>query len=272
MARPDRRSTLPKWSLAIAALALAGCERTPPPANEQASTGNNVAAPARPLALPAPQPPLDRERLLLAVAQARSAFAAGEDDRQAQADLDGARFELRIRFGCGAPPMEAAGNPSVRHDPERRTVELNAAADLSLDDPVVAALAGETIEAVEGLWVPAPWLLRPACLSGGAALAGPAAHEVGIVQYFTPQDSRVGRRDERAYRHVIRLEEGQDPARPQGYELVLAGRLRAGPGGRVIGCTAVAPGRPQCLIGAEFETARIEDAESRAEIARWGRG
>ena len=269
MARQHRRSTPANWSLIAAAVALAGCEAEP---EDHAAAANNVAAPAPALPLPAPEPPLDRERLLLAVAQARSAYAAGEDDRAAQERLDGARFELRIRFGCGAPSGEAAGNPSVRHDPDRRTVEVSAEADISLEQPAVAALAGETVEAAEGLWIPNPWLLRPACLQGPGG-AETAAPEVGIVQYFTPDDSRVGRRGERSYRHVIRLGEDQEPARPQGFEMVLTGRLRTGPGERVIGCTASPGARmPVCLIAAEFETVRIEDGASGAEIARWGRG
>ena len=280
MARLNRRSTTAKWSLAAAALLVAGCEARRPPADNNAEAGNNVAAPA-PLPLPAPEQPLDRERLLLAVAQARSAFAAGADDSTAQAELDGDRFELRIRFGCGTPPAEAAGNPSVRHDAEARTVELSASPNLDLADPVVAALAGEGIEAVEGIWLSRPWLLRPACPTAAVvpreAREGEtlpqALRQIGIAQFFTPTDSRIGRRGDRSYRHVIRLAEGQDPARPQGYDLILTGRLRAGPAGRVIRCTASNPdAMPACLVGAELEEVRIEDVERRAVIARWGRG
>lgn len=280
MARLNRRSTLAKCSLAAAALALAGCEASRPSGENEAAAANNVATPT-PLPLPAPEPPLDRERLLLAVAQARSAYAAGADDRTAQAELDGDRFELRIRFGCGAPPAEAAGNPSVRHDPEARTVELSASPDLDLADPAVAAMAGEEVEAVEGIWLSRPWVLQPACPPAAAAPAQAAEGEpprqlprqIGIAQFFTPDDSRVGRRGNRSYRHVIRLDEGQDPARAQGYDLVLSGRLRAGPAGRVIRCTGSNPdSMPSCLIGAEFEEVRFEDAERRAVIARWGRG
>ena len=262
-------------------MAIAGCEASRPPDENQAIPGNNVASPAPPLPLPAPELPVDRERLLLAVAQARSAYAAGADDRAAQAELDGDRFELRIRFGCGAPSAEAAGNPSVRHDSAARTVELSASPDVDLEDPMVAATAGEGIEAVEGIWIPRPWLLQPACPQGAAVqlsasgeqAARQTPRQVAIAQFFTPDDSRIGRRDNRSYRHVIRLDEGQDPTRPQGYDLILSGRLRTGPAGRVIRCTA--PDRatmPTCLIGAEFEEVRIEDVERREVIARWGRG
>ncbi len=268
MTRPNRRSTLAKWSLAAAVFVTAGCEASRPPADNQAAPGNAVAAPT-PAPIPAPEPPLDRERLLLAVAQARSAYAAGVDDRPAQAELEGDRFELRIRFGCGAPPAEAAGNPSVRHDTGARTIELNAAADVDLADPPVAAVAGEGVEAVEGIWIPLPWLLRPACVPGTTM----ATHQVGIAQYFTPTDSRVGRRGDRSYRHVIRLADGQDPARPQGYDLIVTGRLRAGPAGRVIRCTSTDPNAiPVCLVGAEFERVRIEDVERAATLADWSRG
>ena len=280
MTRLNRRATLAKWSLAAAALALAGCEASRPQEENHAAPGNNVAESAA-APIPAPEPPLDRERLLLAVAQARSAYAAGADDRTSQAEFDGDRFELRIRFGCGAPPAEAAGNPSVRHDPEARTVELSASPNLGLADPVVSAMAGEGIEAVEGIWLARPWLLQPACTPAAATTpqvpggdAPPQApREIGIAQFFTPDDSRIGRRGNRSYRHVIRLEQGQDPARPQGYDLVLSGRLRAGPAGRVIRCTAPDPAAmPACLIAAEFEEVRMEDAERRQVLARWRRG
>jgi hypothetical protein len=261
-------------------MALAGCEASHPPEENQAEPGNNVAAPS-PVTVPSPEQPLDRERLLLAVAQARSAHAAGADDRAAQAELDGGRFELRLRFGCGAPAGAAAGNPSVRHDAAARTVELSASANLDLSDPLVAAAAGQGIEAVDGIWLARPWLLQAACPP--AALLSPETpaaeapaqppREIGIAQFFTPDDSRVGRRGDRSYRHVVRFEEGQDPARPQGYDLVLSGRLRAGPAGRVIRCAAPDPStRPACLISAEFEEVRMEDAERREVLARWRRG
>jgi len=269
MTRPNRRSTLAKWSLATATLVLAACEASHPPEDTNTAVDNTIAAPAPTLPLPATEQPLDRERLLLAVAQARSAHAAGADDRAAQAELDGDRFELRIRFGCGAPATDVAGNPAVRHDPEARTVELSASPDVDLSDPPVAAVAGENVEAVEGIWIPRPWLLRPACTPGASA----AAHEVGIAQYFAPTDSRVGRRSERSYRHVIRLSEGQDPARPQGYDLVLTGRLRAGPAGRVIRCASgETHTMPVCLIGAQFVRVRIEDVERATTLADWSRG
>lgn len=269
MTRPNRRSTLAKWSLAAAALMLAGCEASRPPEAANAAA-NTAAAPVTPPPLPAPEAPLDRERLLLAVAQARSAYAAGADDRAEQAELDGNRFELRIRFGCGTPAAEAAGNPSVSHDADAARVELNAEADVTLADPPVAAVAGEGVEAVEGIWISRPWLLRPVCSSGTAVAT---AHLVGIAQYFTPDDSRVARRGDRSYRHVVRLGEDQDPARPQGYDLVLTGRLRAGPAGRVIRCTASdSNAMPACLIGAEFERVRIEDVERAATLADWSRG
>ncbi len=241
---------------------------------------NNVVETA-PAPVPAPDPTLDRERLLLALAQARSAYASGVDDRAAQAELDGARFELRIRFGCGAPPAEATGDPSIRLDTQARSVELSASPNVDLGDPRVAAMAGEGIEAAEGIWLSRPWLLHPACTQAAEApaespdgeTAQQAPRDVGIAQFFSPTDSRIGRRGERSYRHVIRLEEGQDPARAQGYDLVLTGRLRAGPAGRVIRCTVPGPtAMPACLIGAEFEEVRFEDVERRAVIARWSRG
>lgn len=230
--------------------------------------------PAKQAVLPQPDPPLDRERLLLALVRARSAHAVGADDREDQAELDGARFELRVRFGCGAPPAQALlTNPTVRHDAESRTIELRAVPDVDLADPIVSALSREGVEAAEGFWIPRPWILQPSCPPGQAAAAVLGPERVGIAQFFTSEDSRVGRRDERAYSTTVRLENEQDPARPQGFDLVLSGRLRAGPEGRVIRCLSSDPSAiPACLISVEFDRVRVDDVATASTLAEWRRG
>src|SRR5688572_25835410 len=62
--------------------------------------------------LPVPDPSLDREFLLLALHRTASATAIGEDDGRIQHELDGKRFQLRLRFGC---PGEVAGARSTRN-------------------------------------------------------------------------------------------------------------------------------------------------------------
>lgn len=259
------------WCAATAAMMLGACEvRQQPYGN---AVNLSEPGPARQITLPQPRHVFDRERLLLAVAHARSLIAAGEDDRAAQQELDGQRFELRIRFGCGAPPTEErASNPSVRFNPEDRTVEVTAAPNVDFANPLVAQLAGTGVEAAEGFWLQRPWLLRPACGQGLGAGDAASPPQVGIAQFFTPDDSRVGRRNERSYTTLVRLRDPDDPQRPQGYDLVLAGRLRAGPAGRVIRCASPHPGTmPVCLISAEFDRVLIEDVEHRSTVAEWTR-
>ena len=70
---------------------------------------NNVAevAPNLP-GVPLPQPPLNREQLLLAVLRSASDFAAGIDDSRRQRELAEKSFEFRIRFGCEGPASDGA--------------------------------------------------------------------------------------------------------------------------------------------------------------------
>lgn len=272
----------------LAAAALAGCREQEVAQNAPAPATDNGSAPAPAVVLPRPEPPLDREALLIAVVRARSAAATGRDDRAAQAELDGARFTFRLRF-CGPPPApaEAAGpapakatRPASREapqpagltlsfDPEARRVALRAAPDLALDHPVVSALAAGQFEQVEGFWIPQPWLLAPACLPDDAAVPEPT---VGIAQFFGSAEARTGRRDGRAYEARETLPETAPTRDGMNWDLVLTGRLRHLRDGRAILCTPVAAGQPACLIAAEFERVTIENAASGEQLAEWSRG
>ena len=282
--------------------AVGGCE----PAPEEPEIANDAGNAAVELPrLPVVEPPMDRETLLLAVARAASAAALGRDDGARQRELDGKRFEVRVRFGC---PPESAGTESgrfdVRFDEKDRTLRLRASPDLGLEDAPVEALAAERIEAVEGFWIQRPWLLadgcpavprRPAAETSGdeePAAAGekgnapeaptkPAAgaveaagrpgntRRVGIAQFFTETDPRTGRRDHRAYEATKVLEKTEQPS-AQGYNLVLSGRLSAEPLGRVISCSVPGAGAPpQCVVSADFDRVWIEWPGSKQIVAEW---
>jgi hypothetical protein len=239
-------------------------------------------------AVPLPQPPMDRAALLQAVAQARSAAAAGADDGDAQKALDAKEFELRIRFGCaGASPTGDEKPPlSWTFDSKSGVLRVRAAPDLSEDADVAKGLEG--VEAVEGFWLSRPWLLSAACpakpvppisesADGDAAPAGDAlaatavaaGPEVGVAQFFTATDPRTSRRDHRPYQAVEKLEPGASVG-TQGFDLVLAGRLRPLPGGRVIRCVASSPDSPPaCVISAQFDHVWIDDAATGRRIADW---
>jgi hypothetical protein len=308
---------LPRSTLKLAAIValLGACtQQGGNTANEAVEDAANIVTLPK---LPVPAPAMNRAALLAAVAQAASAAAGGLDDGQAQRELDGKPFEVRIRFGCSGPtevPDEKA--MSWRFDDAKRTLRLRAAPDISIDQPLPAAIAGDAFEAAEGFWVPRPWLLQPGCpvvpppapvqppeaptatnktgmnkagttkvatkapASKAAAGTGPAAqepsaiahHRVAIAQFFSETDSRTLRRDGRPYEATKALAEGQAPS-AQGYDLVLSGRLKRLPNGRVIACKVEQPDRPpQCIVSADFDRVWIERPDTKESLAEWNAG
>lgn len=242
-------------------------------------------------AVPTPPPPMGRAELLAATAQAASAAAAGIAAGDAQRSLDGRQFELRIRFGCGGPAASLPETPlGWAYDPEKHTLRLRAMPTISADGDVVAVLGGDRFEAIEGFWIPRPWLLEAVCpaavaetgpAAGGESAAADAAPDaepqpavvlprVGIAQFYTSADPRTGRRSERAYEAVKTLD-GKAPG-AEGFNLVLSGRLRAVPGRGVIACAVTGPDQPpDCIISADFDRVWIENPVGREVLAEWRR-
>jgi hypothetical protein len=226
--------------------------------------------------IPVGEPPLDREGLLIAVARAASATALGRNDRDAQRQLDGDRFELRLRFGCGgAPSVGESESRSWTFDQNERVIRFRLEPDFAGDLPMMEALAGGEFESVEGFWIRRPWLLSAGCPASRtvpppATTASAADERIGIAQFFTKADPRTHRRDSRAYEATKRLEENEAPS-AQGYDLVLAGRLKALPDGRVVVCSAAQPDvPPKCIVSAAFDRVRIERPDTGAMVAEWG--
>lgn len=293
--------------LPLAACAgLAACQ----PASEEnaanASVANEVGLNLS--SVPRPEPPMDRAALLMAVVRAASATAAGSDDGAADRELDGSPFELRIRFGCRGPsPDLAEAMFGWALDRESGTLRVRATPTISSGDEIVQQIAGEEFEAVEGFWVPRPWLLEAACPPAAAVVPTPAQPEappaaagrdrrppaqapaavedeqetespppawpkVGIAQFFRDTDPRTGRRGITPYETVKTL----DPAQPigsQGFDLVLSGRLRALPGQRVIACVSRGADRPpDCIVSARIDEVRLERPGSKDLLAEWSGG
>lgn len=252
-----------------------------------------ASSPALP-ALPVAEAPMDRRDLLLAAIHAASAAAAGVSDTQAQRQLDGKRFELRLRFGCPDGPAREDAGRRATFDEEGRLVQLEAASEISTATPLVEYLNDGSFEAAEGFWISHPWILEPACPAvpagamPSASPAGPPARtsataapslpspaepvrQVGIVQLFTASDTRTHRRDNRAYQVTERLPENEHPS-PSGYDVVIEGRLQALPDGRVIVCRANIGRAPSCLISARLEQVAIVRADTEATLAEWPSG
>ena len=280
-----------------AGLPLASCG----PTSDDAATQNETVTKPRISSLPVLEPPLDRAGMILAMARSASATALGEEDRAAQRQLDGKRFEVRVRFGCpagGARPEEERSG-TVSFDEDTRTLRLSVAPNVASDDPWIETLGGEGVEAVEGFWLRRPWLLSAGCPSlpdpptepaeptelqprddqarrradpeADAPPAAVATPRVGIAQFFTESDPRGARRDKRAYDVTKTLDATATPS-AQGYDLVLSGRLRKLPDGRVISCRMRAADLPpDCVTAAEFSRVWIEEPATREVLAQWGR-
>ena len=258
----------------VCLLGTAACQPADPGTDTNEQNVAEDAAPALPL--PVAEKPLDRSALLIAAAKAGSATALGADDLADQRDLDGKTFEVKIRFGCVSDADQAdqkkTGPFNVRFDPKDRTLRVRAAPDLTLDTPQVAL---EGVEHVEGFWMRRPWLLAPGCPRGSPASDGdaPAKFEqrVGIAQLSTSADDRTVRRDGRPYEATKVLEEGALPS-ARGYDLVLSGRVKKLPDGRVIACRVSgidAP--PECVISAQFDRVRIQTPDGKTTLGDWRR-
>lgn len=279
---------------ACAALSLSACQQDAAPETENTAATMNLPS------VPVPEPAIDRASLLAAVAEAASTTAGGGELPEALRQLDGRQFEFRIRFGCRGPANDLADQwLGWSFDPEERTLRVRAKPTISMDEPLISGIAGEQFEAVEGFWIPRPWLLQPVCPVGAAVRPAeaapaaeapsaqsdgpnsepervedpvPAAPRIGIAQFFTSTDARTQRRDTRPYQAVKTLPEGA-PISSQGFNLVLSGRLRALPGRGVIACTARnAQSPPECIVSAEFDRVWMERPADGEVLAEWGSG
>ena len=93
--------------------------------------------------------------------------------------------------------------------------------------------------------------------------------KVGIAQFFTATDPRTARRDHRPYETVDKRDPGSTIG-TQGFDLVLSGRLRVLPEGRVIRCVSSgADAPPACVVSAQFDHVWIDDAATKERIADW---
>jgi hypothetical protein len=257
-------------------LLLAGCGSEPP----QREAGNEVAVPANvaepaPAALPTVEQPLSRREIILAATESASDLVTGTDDTERQQRLNGRSFSLRIRLCEGAPSRDR-----LNYDPEERVLRVAVRPDIAADDPVAAAVGAGKFEAVEGFWVPYPWLLRAACPTMAAPQAAeqgmvpplteaPAVERptVGLAEFFLPDADRSIQRSGRPFSVTRRLDEGSQ-AKP--VDLVLHGRLTRLPNAKVINCITTAPMlAPQCLISVSFDKVQLEQAETGELLGEW---
>lgn len=97
----------------------------------------------------------------------------------------------------------------------------------------------------------------------------PRTVRFGLVQFYTDADARTHRLSRRPLEAVETLKPGEAPGE-EGFDLVLAGRLRAVPGGKVISCTVhSAQQPPDCLVSVHFDQIRMERPGTAGAVATW---
>lgn len=190
-------------------------------------------------------------------------------------------------------------------DEESRVLRISVQPGIDTNDPMVASLDSALFESVEGFWIRRPWVLKAACAAAaptapatspqatpagksaqaaeatagegaerqaqddtGGGLA-PVAMRVGLAQFLTESDARTHRRHSRAYEAVTTIAEGSTPS-PVGYDLVISGRLRQLPGGKVITCGLARPtDPPACIISTRFEQVELVRPDTGETLAKW---
>ena len=254
---------------------LFGCK--PAGENGTANTTDATTEPraAKRPALPMPDPPLGREQLLALASRAASAYAAGMGQAPADTELAGRQFEMKIPFGCYGPSAEDDGAAlGWSYESGTAALRLRAKPDVSAESPIVQAIGGEEVEAIEGFWIPRPWTASETCPPprAGEPTAVPSPPSIGLARFFTESDSRIGRRDLRSYETVKRISAESLP-REGGFIMALSGRLVALPSGQTVKCHSQHPNaRPACLISVEIERVDFQNAETGETIATWHSG
>jgi hypothetical protein len=265
-------SSMRKWRglFLVAIMAVAACRSGEHSAGNEASDPVPANETNLPDELPLPEAALDRAGFLKAMASAASAHTAGA---RSAADLDGRRFAIRIRFGCDGP-APAGNNGPLRwtEAKDKASIEIMAKPDLSLEAEALAGISDQTIEAVEGFWIPRPWQMDdscPATEAGDAEAILPAPQLVGLAQYFTAEDSRVGRRSGRPYVATRKIASPAELPK-SGLILLLEGRFEAWPDGQVIRCAGSGRNqRPACIASAHLDRAAFLKPDDSSVIAEW---
>ncbi|WP_156398238.1 hypothetical protein [Caulobacter sp. Root1455] len=226
-------------------------------------------------AAPAPPATASRADLIAAAAAAADAYAAGST-LSAKA-LVGRRFVVRLAFGCGGPVADPGpAQAYYQYDPAGPALRLVARPATWTDLPLVRAASGQaTAETVEGFWIPRPWLTGETCprrrdVAPPATPTPVEAPSLGLAMFHDAGASRVERRSERPYEHVVKLD-GGDADQQRSFDLRLEGRIASFADGAAIHCwSESAEHRPTCLFAVDLDRVAFEDAKG-TMLADWPR-
>lgn len=219
----------------------------------------------KPIVLPLPEPPMDREKLLLAALRAATAAALGNDDAEAQAKLEGGRFRFQTRFGCAGGAQPDLG--TWEYDQDKSVLRVKVTPNLGPDYPLEQSYLNQGYESVWGILVARPWLLASGCPVQPFAAAMPRQQPtIEIAQLFTKDDSRIQRP---AATYELVSQSAPEDVPTKGLDLVISGRLSALADGRAIHCTATG-GAPACLISVKIDKVSIENPVTGKQLGDWG--
>lgn len=237
------------------------------PLGEQVSELTKAMTPA-PVALDLPQ-------IVDAADAAAGAYAAGIASVPQNVALAGGRFELHVPFGCGGRDTDGEGALSWSYDRDRKALTLKAKPQV-WDTSLFGGGSSEEsrAEAIEGFWIPRPWLTAETCPARSAPPQPspplpPQRQTLGLAQFFRSETSRLPRRSGDAYEIVKRVPaEAIDSA--IGFRLILRGRIVALPDAQTIRCHSESVDhRPICVVSVEFDYIAFENPKNGDIIAEW---
>lgn len=268
------------FAMAGLALAIGGCRGEAP--SEQTAEPEAVATEQVPENVPvkstevASLTALGRGDLIAAFARAVDTTAAGQSLPDANRQLVGRTFILKLPFGCtGEASEERSVWAGWTYDIKRRALKIFAGPERWTDADWVKPIAGNLPhEAIEGFWIERPWTSSEECPAGNAAghtdlAASNERQTMGIAQFFAPDSPRTFQRGSRPYSHTIRVREPAEIER-RAFRLALSGRITGFPDGQPIHCIQDSRDRrPVCLMAVELARVSFEDPRDGNVLVEW---
>jgi hypothetical protein len=257
------RASRLRWLAFVTFAVAVGCSR-PPHEPEQTNAAEKPAPPA-PEIKPVSENVLDRQAVIVAALRAATAAALGTDDRNAQQELKGRKFAVRLRFGC-----PGITNPSrtATYDPKEQVLRVKVQSDMTGEKLPASDLLRDDHEGGIGFTFGKPWLLTAGCPSPAFATMADAEPTIILAQIFTAEESRA-QRPVGTYQLTKTLKPEDAPQ--QGLDLVVSGRFAELSDGRMIHCAA-SDGPPACIVSGKIARVTVENPQNGEVLGEWGLG